>query len=243
MPSPTVTTEPHKLDCPWLRDHDADCICGPIEDRPKVTLLPVDVLDVHLDKEHEKEIETIVQQGTPVTLHLAVQTAPDRIQALMEGLDLSGGLLYLLTAPSLPTVVGHQVGPIDGGEIAEEAVFVPGGLLAADPDMETQIGEADMIAYTMEIEYRAGIFAKRWGVDDSGVWTDQQLDAALAHYGYPPLASLPDGPTGRFVEVSEIGPDADEEERHQWRRTNGAHLLGHQVMHHKTGRCDSCRDW
>lgn len=243
MPQPTVTTEPHKLDCPWLRDHDAACICGPIEDRPKVMLLPVDVLDVHLDKAHEQEIEKIVQQGTPVTLHLAVQTAPDRIEALMEGLDLSGGSMFLLTAPSLPTVVGHQVGPIGGAPIAEEAVFVPGALLASDPDMETMIGEADMVAYTMEIEARAGMFARQWGVDDTGVWTDQQLETALAAYGYPALATLPAEPTGRFVDVSEIGPDATEETRHQWRRTNAAHMLGHQVMHHKGGRCDSCRDW
>jgi hypothetical protein len=242
VPQPTVTTEPHKLDCPWLRDHDADCTCGPIEDRPQVTLLPVNVLDVHLDKAHENDIEAIVQAGTPVTMHLAVETAPDRIDALLQGLDLSGGLLYLLTAPSQPSVVGHGVGPIPEGTTGDVA-FVPGSLLASDPDMETMIGEADMVAYTMEIEARAGMFARQWGVDDSGVWTDQQLDAALAHYGYPALAALPDGPTGKFLDVSELGPDATDEERHQWRRTNGAHLLGHQVMHHKGGRCDSCRDW
>lgn len=90
----------------------------------------------------------------------------------------------------------------------------------------------------MEMERMAAEFNARYGADFG--WTDEQLDRALADHQMPPLASIPDEPRG-MMRGTRFDP-LDLNQRHQWRRGNAAHLLGHVILHGGE-RCSGCEDW
>lgn len=86
-------------------------------------------------------------------------------------------------------------------------------------------------------EFRAG-----YGVQD--IWTDEQIDRALADAGMPAMTTLPGEPRGMMVEEAGELHEADltDGERRQWRRTNAMHLVAHAMLHGGQ-RCHGCQDW
>lgn len=89
-----------------------------------------------------------------------------------------------------------------------------------------------------EMEQRASKFNARYGANFG--WTDEQLERALADHAMPPLTAIPDEPRGMMA-GGRFDP-LDLNQRHQWRRANAAHLLGHVILHDGR-RCSGCEDW
>lgn len=72
-------------------------------------------------------------------------------------------------------------------------------------------------------EQQAAAFNARYGADNG--WTDEQLDRAIDDHNMPKLNEIPDEPRGMMA-GSPFEP-FDLNQRHQWRRSNAAHLLVH----------------
>jgi hypothetical protein len=89
-----------------------------------------------------------------------------------------------------------------------------------------------------DIERIAEAFIRRYTTD--GVWTDEQLDRALADHDMPALALLPDVPCGIMVRIATLCRDTAPSQR--WRRLNATHLLAHAMLHDGQ-RCSSCVEW
>lgn len=89
-----------------------------------------------------------------------------------------------------------------------------------------------------EMERRAAEFNERYSVENG--WTDEQLSRALVDHALPALNAIPDEPRG-MMGGSPFEP-FDLNQRHQWRRMNAAHLLGHVILHDGK-RCDGCENW
>lgn len=100
----------------------------------------------------------------------------------------------------------------------------------------------DEAAFYRHAEKLADEWRARYGIGPDGLWTDDQLDRALADHGFPALASLPPGPRGMMADVS--GPQVEDEPAvaATWRRVNASHLIGHAMLHNGE-RCGGCEDW
>lgn len=96
-------------------------------------------------------------------------------------------------------------------------------------------------AFEERAERLGEAFRARYGVSD--VWSDEQIERALADHDLPGLDRLPPEPRGMMVDLAEP-VDLDDSPRAQraWQRTNAMHLLAHCMLHGGE-RCGGCEDW